>query len=412
MAMNIVVPPLSESVVEATVSEWRKKVGDSVKQGEILVVLETDKVALEVAADADGVIGSIVQAEGADVTAGTVLGTLEALGTVVTSAPQASAPVASASSTSADPKATPVAKRAAEALNVDLAQVSSSSGKITKSDVIAAAAPPAPATPTPMTSAPNPLVNPNPRPAPQSAPTPAPAPRTLDAREERIRMTRRRRTIAERLHHAKQATAMLTTFNEVDMSAVNALRARRKDAFKEKYGVSLGYSSFFVKAVVGALRAFPVLNAELDGNDVIMKRYYDIGMAIGADEGLVVPVIRNADQLTFAQIEQQVKDYADQARKGTLTIEALMGGTFTITNGGVFGSLMSTPILNYPQVGILGLHAVKERPVVVNGEIVIRPMMYTALSYDHRLIDGREAVQFLVKIKELIEEPERLLIEG
>ena len=408
MAMNIVVPPLSESVVEATVSEWRKKIGEAVKVGEVIVVLETDKVALEVVAEADGVLASILQVEGADVGAGAVLGTLEASGTVIAPATPAASGPAPAPTKDSVPQATPVARRAAEALNVDLTQVNASSGKITKSDVIAAAS----TLSTPMTQAPSPLINPNPRPAPQPTPITASSPRPLDPREERVKMTRRRRTIAQRLHEAKQATAMLTTFNEIDMSAVNAVRARRKDVFKERYGVSLGYNAFFVKAVVGALKAFPMLNAEIDGSDIIMKHYYDIGIAVSTDEGLVVPVIRSADTLSFAQIEAKVKEYADQARSGTLTIEALMGGTFTITNGGVFGSLMSTPILNHPQVGILGLHAIKERPIALNGEVVIRPMMYVALSYDHRLIDGREAVQFLVKIKEYIEDPERLLIEG
>jgi len=410
MAMNIVVPPLSESVVEATVSEWRKQVGEVVKAGEVLVVLETDKVALEVVAEADGVLASIVQAAGADVGAGAVLGTLETSGAPVVAAPAPASPPPPAPTSAKDsaPQATPVARRAAEALNVDLAQVNASSGKITKSDVIAAASAPSAA----VTQAPLPLINPNPRPSPQQAPVVASSTRPLGPREERVKMTRRRRTIAQRLHEAKQATAMLTTFNEIDMSAVNAVRARRKDIFKERYGVSLGYSAFFVKAVIGALKAFPILNAEIDGSDIIMKHYYDIGMAVSTDEGLVVPVIRAADTLSFAQIEAQIKQYADQARSGTLTIEALMGGTFTITNGGVFGSLMSTPILNHPQVGILGLHAIKERPIALNGEVVIRPMMYVALSYDHRLIDGREAVQFLVKVKEFIEDPERLLIEG
>jgi 2-oxoglutarate dehydrogenase E2 component (dihydrolipoamide succinyltransferase) len=249
-----------------------------------------------------------------------------------------------------------------------------------------------------------------PKPSP-AAPQPA-ASSNNSGREERVKLSRRRRTIASRLIEAQQTAAMLTTFNEVDMTAVQAVRVRHKDAFKERNAIGLGLSSFFVKATIGALKAFPAVNGEIQGNDVVYKHYYDIGMAIGAEEGLVVPVLRNADQMSFAQIEKQIRDYAKQVNDGTLPIEALMGGTFTITNGGVFGSLMSTPILNYPQVGILGLHAIKDRPVVVNGEIVIRPMMYTALTYDHRIIDGREAVQFLVKVKELIEDPERLLIEG
>ncbi|PJF32622.1 MAG: dihydrolipoyllysine-residue succinyltransferase, partial [Phototrophicales bacterium] len=231
-------------------------------------------------------------------------------------------------------------------------------------------------------------------------------------KEERVKMTRRRQTIAKRLIEAQSTAAMLTTFNEIDMSGVNALRAKRKDSFKEKYGVGLGFNAFFVKAVIGALKAFPQLNAEIQDNDIIYKHYYDIGIAIGVSDGLVVPVLRDADRMSFAQIENQVKEYAKQAQDGTLSLESLMGGTFTITNGGIFGSLMSTPILNPPQVGILGLHAIKDRPMVVNGEIVIRPMMYVALTYDHRIVDGREAVQFLVKVKDLIEDPEALLIEG
>jgi len=225
-------------------------------------------------------------------------------------------------------------------------------------------------------------------------------------------MTRRRRTIANRMVQATTEAAMLTTFNEVDMSAVMDVRARRKEAFQKKYGVSLGFSSFFVKATIGALKAFPMLNAEIDGDTIIKKNYYDIGMAIGAEEGLVVPVLRDADKMSFAEIERKIKEYAEQARSGTLALESLLGGTFSITNGGVFGSLLSTPILNYPQVGILGLHGIKERPIALNGQVVIRPMMYIALTYDHRIVDGREAVQFLVKVKELIEDPETLLLEG
>jgi 2-oxoglutarate dehydrogenase E2 component (dihydrolipoamide succinyltransferase) len=231
-------------------------------------------------------------------------------------------------------------------------------------------------------------------------------------REERVRMTRRRQTIARRLLDAQSNAAMLTTFNEIDMSAVMDVRSRRKDAFVKKHGVGLGFSSFFVKATIGALKAFPAVNGEIQDRDIVYKHYYDIGIAIGAEEGLVVPVLRDADKMSFAQIEQAIKDYAQQSKDGTLSIEALMGGTFTITNGGVFGSMMSTPILNPPQSGILGLHAIKDRPVVVDGQIVIRPMMYVALTYDHRIIDGREAVQFLVKLKELIEDPEQLLLEG
>ncbi|MFI5324488.1 MAG: 2-oxoglutarate dehydrogenase complex dihydrolipoyllysine-residue succinyltransferase, partial [Thermodesulfobacteriota bacterium] len=235
---------------------------------------------------------------------------------------------------------------------------------------------------------------------------------TREAREERIKMSRRRRTIARRMLEATQSTAMLTTFNEIDMSAIMELRKRRKESFKEKYGVGLGLNSFFVKAVIGALKSFPQVNSEIDGDDMIIKHYYDIGVAIGATEGLVVPVLRNADSMSFAVIEKSIKDFAQRAEENTLTLEEIMGGTFTITNGGVFGSLMSTPILNPPQSGILGLHKIEDRPVVLNGTVAIRPMMYVALSYDHRIVDGREAVQFLVRLKELIEDPESLLLEG
>jgi 2-oxoglutarate dehydrogenase E2 component (dihydrolipoamide succinyltransferase) len=252
------------------------------------------------------------------------------------------------------------------------------------------------------------------RPAEKKPQKPAPSEKPVQdgRREERIRMSRRRRTIAHRLVEAQQTAAMLTTFNEIDMSAVMALRARRNESFTERYGVKLGFTSFFVKASIGALKAFPKLNAEIQGDEMVLKHYYDIGVAIGDPQGLVVPVLRNADQMTFAAIEQQVKDLANRAQEGALTLEDLRGGTFTITNGGVFGSLLSTPILSYPQVGILGLHKIEKRPIAVDDEMVIRPMMYVALSYDHRIVDGREAVQFLVRVKELVEDPETLLIEG
>jgi len=403
MAINIVVPELSESVVEATVSEWVKQVGEAVDVGDVVVILETDKVSLEVTAEQAGVIGSIVRDVDEDVTAGELLGTIDGEGGAVaaTPAPVAEAPTPTPAPAtpekSNDPKVTPVAQRVADAHNVDVNQVSASDGnKVTKADVqnfVSQATAPKPATPAPK-------------------PAPVASQRADDPRETRKKMSRRRRTIAQRLVEAQQTAAMLTTFNEVEMSAIMQLRKRRKEAFKEKYGVSLGLSSFFVKATIGALKAFPLLNAEIDGNDVITKSFYDIGIAIGAEEGLVVPVLRDADRMTFAEIESQIRVYAKQSNEGKLSIESLLGGTFTITNGGVFGSMMSTPILNYPQVGILGLHGIKERPVVVDGEITVRPMMYTALTYDHRIVDGREAVQFLVKIKDLIEDPESLLIEG
>lgn len=413
MTVNIVVPELSESVVEATVSEWLKNVGDHVEAGEIVVVLETDKVSLEITADSAGVLARIDHPAGDDVTAKTVLGAIDASGAgAVAAAPapqaEAAAPAAAPVARSEDGKgATPVAQRVAAVHGVDLTQVPASGSKITKNDVQSFVQGGATATPVVIpTSAPA-------APAPKATPAPAPAASSSNGRREiRSRMSRRRQAIARNLLQAQSTAALLTTFNEIDMSKVMEIRSRRKDAFAKKFNIGLGFSSFFVKATVAALKAFPPINAEIQENEIVLKQYYDIGMAIGAPEGLVVPVLRDADRLSFAEIEQQIKDYAQQAKDGTLGIESLMGGTFTITNGGVFGSLMSTPIINPPQVGILGLHAIKERPVVVNGEIVVRPMMYVALTYDHRIVDGREAVQFLVKIKDLIEDPETLLIEG
>ncbi len=402
MAFNIVVPPLSESVVDATISEWLKKVGDSVKTGDVLVVLETDKVNLEVTAESGGVLKSIAHPEGDDVKAGEVLGVIDGVASATAPVATAPAPADSASAPSAETKASPVAKRIAEANDVNIAQVPAADGnRVKKADVEQFINKQAPAV-----SAPAPVAS--------SAPASNGGLSVFEnnPREERAKMSRRRRTIAQNLLNATQSTAMLTTFNEIDMGKVMEVRARRKESFQKKFNVGLGFSSFFVKASIGALKAFPLLNAEIDGDFIVKKNYYDIGMAIGAEEGLVVPVLRNADRMSFAEIELKIKEYAEQVRNGSLGLEALVGGTFTITNGGVFGSLMSTPIVNYPQVAILGLHAIKDRPVVVNGEIVIRPMMYVAMSYDHRIVDGREAVQFVVAIKNLIEDPENLLLEG
>lgn len=402
--VDIVVPPLSESVVEATVAEWLKGVGDSVSVGDVLVVLETDKVSLEVSAEQDGVLSEIVATEDEDVVPGQVLAKLDAGAEASSSTPapqaepakEASAPVEVVADSGV--KATPVAQRMAKDLGVDLSKVSANGDKIDKADVqafIDNKNKPAPAKPAPS----KPVASNN-------------AQRDLRDDEEREKMSRLRRTIAKNLVHAQATAAMLTTFQEVDMGAVMELRSRRKELFREKFGVGLGVNSFFIKATVGALKAFPRLNAEIEGDFVIDKSYYDIGIAVGGKEGLVVPVLRDADRMSFAEIEKTIKGYALQVRDNTLPIEALRGGSFTITNGGIFGSLMSTPILNYPQVGILGLHGIKDRPVVVDGEIVIRPWMYMALTYDHRIVDGSSAVQFLVKIKDLIEDPETLLIEG
>jgi 2-oxoglutarate dehydrogenase E2 component (dihydrolipoamide succinyltransferase) len=411
---NIVVPQLGESVVEARVARWLKKEGDRVEVGEPVVELETEKIDLEVGAEHGGVLASIKRQEGEDVKVGELLAVVDENGAAAP-APNAEAakaapapePVAAAApvppTTAAvgaeDPKATPTARRMAKDhdVNISALQGSGAAGRVMKQDVQKAIAPAAAAKPAP---APAP-----PAPRPQARPT-------GDRTEERVRMSKRRQTIARRLVEAQRTAAMLTTFNEIDMSAVMALRARRKEAFQKQFGVGLGFSSFFVKASVAALRAFPPLNAEIQGDEIVLKHYYDIGIAVGAEGGLVVPVIRDADRLSFADIELAVRDFAKRAGDGNLTLEDLTGGTFTITNGGVFGSLMSTPILNPPQVAILGLHKIQERPIAVNGQLVVKPMMYVAVSYDHRIVDGREAVQFLVKIKEFIEDPGQLLVEG
>jgi len=417
MAIDIKVPELGESVVEATIIRWFKSEGDPVKIGEALVELETEKANFEVAAEKQGVLSKILKKDGEDVEVGDVLGSIEegkagdaAPAREAAKAPEpAPEPVKEAPKQETEERVTPVAKRVAEENNVDVSRVQGTgpSGRVTKEDVEAYMAKESsqPAKEEPAKSPSTAVIQ-----APREAPAILHISR--DAREERVKMSRRRRTIARRMLEAAQTTAMLTTFNEIDMGAVMDLRKRRKDAFKEKYGVNLGLNSFFVKASIGALKAFPQVNAEIEGDDMILKNYYDIGVAIGATEGLVVPVLRNADSMSFADIEKKIKDYAQRAEDNALTLEEIMGGTFTITNGGVFGSLMSTPILNPPQVGILGLHKIEERPTAANGEVKIRPMMYVALSYDHRIVDGREAVQFLVKIKELIEDPESLLLEG
>ena len=359
---NIVVPTLGESVVEARVARWLKQEGQHVAAGEPLVELETEKIDLEVSAEVSGVLTSITRREGEDVQIGEVLGVMEE---------GAAAP------------ATPPA---------------------------AAQAPPPPVARPVEPVAPAPAAMPVAAAAPV---TPTATQRAADPRgEKRVRMTKRRATIARRLVEAQRTAAMLTTFNEVDMTAVMGLRERHKEAFKAHHGVGLGIASFFVKAAVGALRAFPQINAEIQGDEIVYKPFYDVGIAVGAEGGLVVPVLRDVDKMSFSGIEIGIREFAKRAADGTLTLEDLAGGTFTITNGGVFGSLLSTPILNPPQVGILGLHKIQDRPIAVQGQVVVRPMMYTALSYDHRIVDGREAVQFLVKIKEFIEDPGQLLLES
>ena len=425
MSTEIVVPELGESIVEATVGEWRVAEGQAVKVGDVVVELETDKVDVEVGATAAGVLTRILHPTGSDVAIGDVLGVIGGAGeqgsggagelgsTASVAPPDSSTPVAQAADLPT--AATPVARRMAEAEGIDLGDVAGSGagGRVTKQDVAARLAPPTAAAESSSEDADSVRAT---RPMPPAPPAPLPprspalSPPTRP--EERHRMSRRRRTIAQRLVEAQHTAAMLTTFNEVDMSAVMDMRRRRQEAFVAANGVKLGLTSFFVKAAIGALRAFPRLNAEIQGDEIVLKGYYDIGIAVGAEEGLVVPVIRDADRLSFAAIERQVRDFGGKAKDNAFTLEELRGGTFTITNGGVFGSMLSTPILNPPQVGILGLHNIQDRPVVRDGQIVIRPMMYVALSYDHRIVDGREAVQFLVRLKQLVEEPEALLLEG
>ena len=396
MSIEIKVPDMGESVIDATIAQWIKQEGDSVVAGDALVSLETDKVSLEISAPQAGVLQKIAHQVGETVAVGDVLAFL--------TSDEATSPKPTPGAEAADlpgKKVTPVAQRMAEDLGVDLTRVnpSGSGGRVTKEDVQRAAQP-APVQPVPTRPTPPP-----PSPLPIPYPTSAPSARP----EERIPMSRRRQTIARRMVEAQHSAAMLTTFNEIDMSAVMDLRKRKREGFKERNQVDLGYMSFFVKASIGALKAFPNLNAEIQGTEIVRKFYFDIGIAVGAEEGLVVPVIRDADRLNFAGIEKSIRQFGQKVKDNTLSLEDLRGGTFTITNGGVFGSLMSTPILNPPQVAILGMHAIKERPAAVNGQVVIRPLMYVALSYDHRIVDGREAVQFLVRIKELIEDPESLL---
>ncbi|MBB6249655.1 2-oxoglutarate dehydrogenase complex dihydrolipoyllysine-residue succinyltransferase [Nitrospirillum iridis] len=408
MATEILVPTLGESVSEATVARWLKKVGDSVKADETLVELETDKVTLEVNAPAAGTLGEIRAAEGANVGVNAVLGVITEGGAAAAAAPAAAAPApakvaapapAAAPAAPASAGVMPAAAKIAADAGVNPAGIAGTGkdGRVTKGDVIDHLAAPK-AAPAPV-AAPNPVAK-------------APAgPRARADREERVRMTRLRQTVAARLKDAQNTAAMLTTYNEVDMTNVMKLRAELKDQFEKKHGVKLGFMSFFVKACLVALKELPAVNAEIEGTDIIYKNYYDIGVAVGTPTGLVVPVVRDADQMGFAKIEQSINELGKKARDGKLSIADMTGGTFTISNGGVYGSLMSSPILNAPQSGILGMHKIQERPMVVGGQIVVRPMMYLALSYDHRIIDGREAVTFLVRVKECIENPERILLD-
>jgi 2-oxoglutarate dehydrogenase E2 component (dihydrolipoamide succinyltransferase) len=406
MTVEIKVPAMGESVTEATISKWFKKEGDAVKRDEPLLELETDKVTVEVPSPADGAVESIAVQAGATVQVGALLGAIAegqaGAAAAKPAAPKAEAPkpVPAAPVTAPEPKAPtaavpamPSAKRISEESGVPLSAVTGTGkdGRVTKGDMLGAlsARSSAPAAPAPVST----------------------GPRHNEAREERVAMTRLRKTIALRLKESQNTAAQLTTFNEVDMTSVMSLRATYKDAFEKKHGVKMGFMGFFTKAVVAALKELPNVNAEIEGDNIIYKNYYDIGIAVSTERGLVVPVVRDVDRLSLAGIEKAIADFGGRARDNKLKLEELQGGTFSITNGGVFGSLMSTPILNSPQSGILGMHKIQPRPMAMGDKIEIRPMMYLALSYDHRIVDGREAVTFLVKVKENLEDPQRMLLD-
>jgi 2-oxoglutarate dehydrogenase E2 component (dihydrolipoamide succinyltransferase) len=402
---EIRVPTLGESVSEATIGRWFKKPGDVVKADEPLLELETDKVTLEVNAPSAGVLAEITAKDGETVAPGALLGQITAggAGAAPAPAPAAAAPAAAAPAPvktapapvagASMPAAPSAAKIAAEnGLDTDAVAGSGKRGQVLKGDVLAALANPAAPTPAPVAFR-------------------APSPADDASREERVKMTKLRQTIARRLKEAQNSAAMLTTFNEVDMTEVMGLRARYKDIFEKKHGNKLGFMGFFVKACVQALKELPAVNAEIDGTDLVYKNYYHVGIAVGTEKGLVVPVVRDADQLSISGVEKKIADFGKRARDGQLKIDEMQGGTFTITNGGIYGSLMSTPILNAPQSGILGMHKIQERPMVVAGKIEIRPMMYLALSYDHRIVDGKEAVTFLVRVKEALEDPARMVLD-
>ncbi len=412
MAIEIKVPTLGESVTEATVSRWLKAVGDRIGKDENIAELETDKVTLDVPSPVSGKVISLTVAEGETVSANAILAEIEegagedtpaptsAPATPAPSAPATPAPATtvSGSGNAASAPLSPAVRRIVDENNLDPASITGTGkdGRLTKGDVLAAGTAPKIA------------------PAPAHAPAAPPAPRHDDAREERVPMSRLRQVIARRLKDAQNTAAMLTTFNEVDMTAVMALRGEYKDSFEKRHGVKLGFMSFFVHAVIEALKDYPAVNAEIHGNDIIYKNYYNIGVAVGTPQGLVVPVLRDADRMSFAETEASINSFGDKARQGKLSMADMSDGTFTISNGGIYGSMLSTPILNPPQSGILGMHNIQKRAVVVSGkggdEIVVRPMMYLALSYDHRIIDGREAVSFLVRVKQSLEDPRRLLI--
>lgn len=416
---EIKIPELAESITEGTIAEWLVKVGDKIEKGDPIVELETDKVNVEVNSDFSGVITEVLQEEGNDVAVGDVIAKLDENGTAGAAPAQAEAPqkeetkAAPATEVKADAPqtqaevgnqadviATPAARKRARELNIDLSAVTARDplGRVRPEDVEATAQ--ASAAPKQETV------------AKKDAPAQV-SKQEFDKPVERIKMTRRRQTIARNLVSVQQESAMLTTFNEVDMTAIMNLRKERKDKFVEKHGVKLGFMSFFTKAVVGALKEFPLLNAEIQGNELVVKKFYDIGIAVSTNDGLVVPVVRDADRLSFAGIEREIADLGKKARDNKLGLSDLQGGTFSITNGGIFGSMMSTPILNAPQVGILGMHSIQKRAMVMPDDTIeVRPMMYLALSYDHRIVDGKEAVSFLVRVKEMLEDPETLLLEG
>lgn len=410
--VQVKVPELSESVSEATLLEWKRKPGDIVAADEILIEIETDKVVLEVPSPAAGQLAEIRAQNGQTVVSGEVIAVIDTDASVSASASTDSSRAPSPApveETIAEPRVMPSAAAVLAAAGIDAKTVigTGPGNRITKVDALAAAEPPV----QPQTAEPAPRAVPASRSAAAPAPAEPIAPDPYGRKEDRVPMTRLRRRVAERLVQSLAGSAQLTTFNEVDMSAVIALRARYKEKFERRHGIKLGFMSFFVKAAVYALEKFPVLNASIDGTDIIYHSYFDIGVAAGTERGLVVPVVRNADQKTFAEIELEIADFAKRAQAGKLSIEELSGGTFTVSNGGVFGSMLSTPIINPPQSAILGIHATKERPVVVNGEIVIRPMNYLALSYDHRLIDGREAVLGLGAMKAALEDPAVMLLD-
>lgn len=411
MAIEIKAPPFPESVADGTVATWHKQVGESVQRDELLVDIETDKIVLEIVATEDGVLKEIVKDAGETVESGEVLGTLEpgaAAADTSAAAPQEAATSAAADGGSAqEPRLSPAARKIIDEKNLDASAIrgTGKGGLVTKEDALAFAAAPPAAAPAPSqvpagASKPEAVT-------PQAPPTDAVSGRI----EKRVPMTRMRARIAERLLDAKQSTAMLTTFNEVNMQPIMDLRRHFQDSFTAKHGIKLGFMGLFVKAATEALKRFPIVNASIDGNDVVYHGYQDVGIAVSTERGLVVPILRDTDGMGIADIEKKIADYGLKAREGKLGIEDMQGGTFTLTNGGIFGSLMSTPILNPPQAAILGMHKIQERPIAENGEVVIRPMMNLALSYDHRLVDGKDSVQFLVTIKGLLEEPARILLD-